>query len=61
MTWQPIESAPRDGTVILITDGEVVQSGYYESAAGIWRSEAEQCLLWAAPTYWQPLPEPPGD
>jgi hypothetical protein len=59
-TWQPIETAPRDGTEIL---GAFQVTGPYASgkwtmtvyifAAGRWRGDAFQ------PSHWMPLPEPP--
>ena len=57
--WQPIETAPKDGVFALITDGDVVQIGYYEDHLTAWRSDADQCRLWSDPTHWQPLPAPP--
>ena len=57
--WQPIETAPKDGVFVLITDGDVVQIGYYEDHLTAWRSDADQCRLWSDPTHWQPLPAPP--
>ena len=57
--WRPIETAPKDGVFVLITDGDVVQIGYYEDHLMAWRSDADQCRLWSDPTHWQPLPAPP--
>lgn len=57
--WRPIETAPKDGVFVLITDGDVVQIGYYEDHLMAWRSDAAQCRLWSDPTHWQPLPAPP--
>ena len=61
MNWQPIETAPKDGSLVLITDGtyiEVAKSyGYGWSSSddldfgyGNWDSRL---------TYWMPLPELP--
>jgi alkylation response protein AidB-like acyl-CoA dehydrogenase len=68
MEWQPIETAPRDGTSILV------------AKAGKWVREASWWDAWYAntsdqgwmpanideeygsyiePTHWMPLPEPP--
>ena len=50
--WQPIETAPKDGTVILATDGECEQRSLW--SGNCWRSEGPQSILWSAPTHWKP-------
>lgn len=49
MNWQPIETAPRDGTWMLVACG--------------WRREGEDAIggtiRWDIPTHWMPLPPPP--
>jgi hypothetical protein len=53
-TWQPIETAPKDGTEILAWDGDQHIVAWFD---GDWRfSDDRQCF----PTHWQPLPAPPG-
>lgn len=73
MTWQPIETAPKDGTAILLCDEE---SGKWDNqqwsscVVGWWDTDDEpewrdngdmgcngQCEY--EPTHWMPLPEPP--
>jgi hypothetical protein len=62
--WQPIETAPKDGTLIL-----VIRKGYNPATA--WFEErtqrfehCEECSFsnpsheWKL-THWMPLPEPP--
>lgn len=65
--WRPIESAPKDGTPILVSifefnkpDGKCLivpayWDGYY------WREDGEYGHDLYQPTHWQPLPPPPGD
>jgi len=59
--WQPIETAPTDGTFVLITDGDSIEiahnlgNGWWTSAGldfdyGKW----DEYL-----THWMPLPEFP--
>lgn len=56
MSWQPIETAPKDGTFVLA----VTESGYRVivqwCADKFWRSNVPHA--WE-PTHWMPLPEPP--
>jgi hypothetical protein len=65
--WQPIASAPKDGTHILIWDGEIECVAKFD----IWFTGHEgawECVgasgydienAFKAPTYWMPLPPPP--
>jgi len=70
MNWQPIETAPKDGTTILVCDAAKQISlvnweyvtGYENTNIGPdgWRSDA--CRDFGGfedPTHWMPLPEPP--
>jgi len=63
--WRQIETAPKDGTRILLwpmgnKHSRHVRSGYWHQPAnpeapGFWMPGAGR------PTHWQPLPEPPSD
>ena len=65
--WQPIETAPKDGSnVLLLTErGNVFAPCVYQEAGVI--SEDGFWLVWrshdfdevANPTHWRPLPAPP--
>lgn len=67
--WMPIESAPRDGSFVLLYPGRelrVSMGNYYTSEdedpefSNIWQcmdSDAEPS--WCTPTHWMPLPSPP--
>jgi hypothetical protein len=70
--WQPIETAPRDGTKILVftVHGEIEISDWYsishfhyeEAENGLYR-KVETCIDegWNSnmPVCWMPLPPPP--
>jgi hypothetical protein len=63
MSWQPIETAPMDGSVVIVGGYEPLYAGGDEwrssharyNSYGVW----ECGLVWVTPTHWMPLPEPP--
>ena len=61
MTWRTIDSAPRDGTwVLLYSAAETLEpygAGWWDQVAGTWIMAS---LGGYEPTHWQPLPEPPA-
>jgi hypothetical protein len=71
MDWQPIETAPKDRTDVLLTDGYNVAVAYWDEAS--WPNASENSK-WSisdwhndpiylrggyAAKFWMPLPEPP--
>lgn len=56
--WQPIETAPKDGTEILLTDGHWKRTGWWAKRIGSWSIDAAVSLT--MPTLWAPLPDPPA-
>lgn len=75
MDWQPIETAPKDGTEILTCSFEVTQKPdgssliWYDCEVVHWVDYEERGGWWNgdvirypdSPTHWMPLPEPPKD
>jgi hypothetical protein len=64
-TWQPIETAPKDGRCILaciqndVIPPEVIQwMPETENEPGAW-SDGRKCFRSCPFTHWMPLPEPP--
>ena len=68
MSWQPIETAPKDGTYVILVDCDLVTIGKWMNSDAL-RDEAwvgfdsiqslhKTCVM--APTHWMPLPSPPG-
>jgi hypothetical protein len=65
--WQPIESAPRDGTPILLCHAtSKMHAGSLPVLSGHW-SRLSECW-WSMitndrvrPSHWMPLPDPPAD
>lgn len=74
MTWQPIETAPRNGTIVdvWLGDAEEEDIDFYCSPGtrracdwswrdGKWRPHIRGLSLtvFVQPTHWMPLPAPP--
>jgi hypothetical protein len=72
MKWQPMETAPMDGTRILITfrrwmyrDNSLnktwVKEAFYDMRDGCWTTASGYSLIGdlEQPTAWMPLPDPP--
>jgi hypothetical protein len=71
--WQPIETAPKDGTRILAYipwkwadggEGEQLDVIAWDERATMWFSPTapnyvQGCDSECLPTHWQPLPDPP--
>lgn len=59
--WQDIETAPKDGTVILLYRRSQY-TGYYGGADSGWRfNDPLKTGMWPLPTHWRPLPPPPKE
>lgn len=59
--WQPIETAPKDETEILIYTirGNCYVVSYDDLLAAPWRIRNDKELYRHAPTHWMPLPAAP--
>ncbi len=58
--WRPIESAPKDGTSILVcnaTIGGEPMCAHYSAIYNNWQLERKGVWI---PTHWMPLHEPPA-
>ena len=63
-TWRPINTAPKDGTAILLAVGKIVGSGRFVHCApwgGHWKDRYyfDGGTHPSGATHWMPLPEPP--
>lgn len=65
MAWQPIETAPKDGTFVLLTDSDCdpcwLIAQWTRDAWWGQRTPSGKCTIWRVATHWMPLPEPPHD
>jgi len=67
MSWQPIESAPKDGRYFVVLIPGPYRRAPYRPCIGQWRADLKEPRIvfdgWAsgspAATYWMPLPDPP--
>ena len=65
MDWQPIETAPKDGTVVLLAGcRKPVAAAWLEDEIDYWHVDDNKLGPFAlggpAPTHWMPLPKPPA-
>lgn len=71
--WQPIASAPKDGTEIILGDHGGSYAGYWSTAEcrripssseGNWFDECDRgnevCARPSRPIHWMPMPDPPA-
>jgi hypothetical protein len=63
MDWQPIETAPKDGTrVLLLLSNREIFSGWGTEREGFYRYHADGSDIgWLNPTHWMPIPSAPID
>lgn len=60
MEWQPIETAPKDGTFILVAvPGDVKTHIMLVWWVDGWCFDMTKTPITGTPTHWQPLPKPP--
>ena len=72
--WQPIETAPKDGTEVLVFCRHGVKIAYWNAEPTVWDGSNDPCWTVfepedyfygfhlvgpSAPTHWMPLPSPP--
>jgi hypothetical protein len=73
-SWEPIETAPKDGTGVLLwcdfgdTGTEMVAARWIDNPAPAgpfgkfaWRDYQDGAVAEQIATHWMPLPEPPED
>ena len=64
--WQPIETAPRDGTVIWCYEKyglgwpHAIKFASYDEWQGWIYADEMMCDYVPEPTHWMPLPAPPA-
>jgi hypothetical protein len=69
MTWQPIETAPRDGRWVLgywpacSFEGRIIPMKWYDSSYldGPYWLDAADSRDFTQPTHWMTLPNPPQE
>ena len=64
--WLPIESAPTDGTYVLLFDAgyanPYLHAAWDRFGRGWWTQSTESgaSVVWWSATHWMPLPPPPA-
>ncbi len=58
--WQPIETAPKDGTQVLVADAGVwMACARHWPCNSYWTEDVASALRLNEPTHWMPLPDHP--
>jgi len=57
--WAPISEAPKDGTLVLLSDGKYRHVGYYCDKPNLGGYGPWHWGIVHQPTHFMPLPEPP--
>lgn len=60
--WKPIETAPKDESHILVSDGKYVEKAYFDNELEKWIEAWDGDVDFhdlIHPTHWMPLPKPP--
>jgi hypothetical protein len=58
--WHPIETAPKDGTQLLLWCNRQIVSGYWNQGSVFHMPHWGRPQYTDEPTYWMPLPDPPA-
>jgi hypothetical protein len=57
MTWQTMDTAPKDGTPIIVWDDGIVPWVRWNEDVGDWMSDFIRWIV--RPTHWMPFPKAP--
>jgi hypothetical protein len=64
LEWQPIETAPKDGTIIIgLLSGHEAYSIHYDDTqtrSVVWWAKSIDRTIGCCPRWWRPLPEAPS-
>lgn len=62
MFWSPMDTAPKDGTEVIVYDAGAVFVAHWRDSDE-WNVDGWYdhggCFLSPSPTHWMPLPDPP--
>jgi hypothetical protein len=60
MEWKPIETAPKDGSMIIVLDSGFVREAVWNDIIGRFTGSGGNVFNWCDDaTHWMPLPAPP--
>ena len=60
MMWRTIDTAPKDGTEILVWEGWVIYHVWWLKRYRTWKTLSGGRSI-DCPTHWMPVPEPPDE